>query len=318
MGKYLVKRLLLLIPTMFIVCLTVFAMMRFVPGSAVEVIAWQMRSAGGQINEEAVKAMLGLDKPFFTQFFIWLGNIMRGDLGTSFFQSGSVTSILAKELPITLELSVLTLILSNVISIPLGFYCATHMDTISDNMVRAVSVFMMSVPVFWIATLVLIYPAMWWSYAPPTVYVSLLEDPIQNLRMFIPPAIIGAVTTAGGQLRNVRSLMLEVLGQDYIRTAWAKGNSERRILYRHAFRNTMIPVITMIGGAVGGSMGGSVVLENMFNIPGIGRQIMTALNNRDYPIVQGCVLVLSIVVMVCNLIVDIAYKWVDPRVKIDE
>lgn len=317
MGKYLIKRILLLIPTLFIVCLTVFAMMRIVPGSAVDVIVAQMNSSGGAVDEAAVEAMLGLDKPFLEQFFTWIWNLLHGDMGNSFFQTGTVASILARELPVTLELTILTLILSNLISIPLGVFCATHIDTVSDNVVRIIAVLLMSVPVFWIATLTLVYPAIWFGYAPPTQYVSLFENPAQNLQMFLPPAILGAITTAGGQLRNVRSLILEILGQDYIRTAWAKGNRERRVLYLHAFRNTMIPVITMIGGSIGALMGGSVVLENMFNIPGIGRQLVVALNNRDYLLVQGCVLATAIVTMVINLIVDIAYKWVDPRVQIE-
>lgn len=318
MGKYLIKRILLLIPTLFFVCFVVFAMMRFIPGSAIDVIVSKMQSSGGSsINREAVEQMLGLDKPFLTQFFSWLGNLLKGDWGESFFQSGSVLSILAREIPVTLELGVLTLILSNVIAIPLGMYCATHLDTVSDTAIRAISVALMSVPVFWIATLVLVYPAIWFGYAPPTKYVSFFENPVQNLQMFLVPSILGAMTTAGAQLRNVRSLILEVLGQDYIRTAWAKGDRQRRVLYGHALRNALIPIITMIGGNIGGLMGGSVVLEQMFNIPGMGRQVVMALTNRDYPLVEGCVLMIAIVTMVVNLIVDIAYKWVDPRVKIE-
>lgn len=317
MGKYLLKRILLLIPTLFFVCLIVFAMMRMVPGSAVDVIVQKMSSTGGAVDRGAVETMLGLDKPFFTQFFTWLGQLTRGDLGKSIFQSGTVTSIMGRELPITLELSTLTLVLTNLISIPLGLYCASHMDTIGDNTIRVISVVLMSVPVFWIATLVLVYPAIWWGYAPPTRYVSLFENPLQNLSMFFVPALLGAMTTAGAQIRNIRTLILEVLGQDYIRTAWAKGGRERRVLYGHALRNAMIPIITIIGGSIGQLMGGSVILETMFNLPGIGQQMVVALNNRDYPLVQGCVLLLSVIVMVVNVIVDVAYKWVDPRVRIE-
>jgi len=317
MGKYLVKRLLLLIPTLFLVCLIVFALMRIVPGSAVDVLVAQMSSSGTKVDRAAVEAMLGLDKPFFTQFFTWFGNLLKGDMGTALIQSGSVSSILGRELPITLELAILTLILTNIISIPLGLFCATHADTIGDVAIRVIAVLLMSIPVFWIATLVLVYPAIWFHYAPPTTYVSFAQDPLKNLQMFIIPALLGALTATGGQLRNVRSLILEVLGQDYIRTAWAKGDKERRVIYFHALRNSLIPVITMIGGSIGALMGGSVVLENMFNLPGLGRQLVTSLNNRDYPLVEGCVLITAVIVMVVNLIVDIAYKWVDPRVRIE-
>lgn len=317
MGKYLIKRLLLLIPTLFLVCFIVFALMRMVPGSAVDVLVQQLRSSGSNVDPEYVESLLGLDKPFFQQFFSWIGALLHGDMGDSIFQSGSVWSIIARQLPVTLELGIMTLVLTCLISIPLGLYCAARQDSISDNTIRVIAVLMMSVPVFWIATIILVYPAVWWSYAPPTKYVSFFVNPIQNLKMFLVPALLGAVTTAGAQLRNVRTLTLEVLRQDYIRTCWAKGVKERSILMVHAFRNTMVPVITMIGGSVGGLIGGSVILESMFNIPGIGQQLVDALANRDYPLVQGCTLIMALIVMVVNLIVDIAYKWIDPRVTIE-
>lgn len=317
MGKYVVKRVLLLIPTLFLVCFIVFALMRMVPGSAVDILVQQMKGSGNNVDPQYVEQLLGLDKPFFQQFFTWLSGLFRGDLGDSIFQSGSVWSIIARQLPVTLELGFLTLILTNLISIPLGLYCAARQDAVSDNMIRAISVLMMSIPVFWIATMILVYPAVWWSYAPPTKYVSFFTSPIDNLKMFLVPAILGALTTAGAQLRNVRTLTLEVLRQDYIRTCWAKGLRERTILMAHALRNTMVPVITMIGGSIGGLVGGSVILETMFNIPGIGQQLVNALGNRDYPLVQGCTLIMAAVVMVVNLLVDVAYKWIDPRVTID-
>jgi peptide/nickel transport system permease protein len=211
----------------------------------------------------------------------------------------------------------MTFILTTLISIPLGLVCAANQDKLSDNAIRVIAVILMSLPVFWIATLILVYPAVWWGYAPPIKYVSFFTSPIENLRMFVPPAILGAITTAGAQLRNVRTLTLEVLRQDYIRTAWSKGLKERAVLFGHAFRNTLIPVITMIGGSINGLLGGSVILETMFNVPGIGQQLTSALEVHDYPLVQGCVLIMAIFAMVVTLIVDIAYKWVDPRVKLD-
>ena len=163
----------------------------------------------------------------------------------------------------------------------------------------------------------LVYPAVWWGYSTPIKYVSFFQNPGENLRMFIVPAILGAITTAGSQIRAVRTLTLEVLQQDYIRTAWAKGARERRVLFAHAFRNILIPIITLFGGSVAGLVGGSVVLENMFNIPGIGQQMVLALSNRDYTLVQGTTLVFGLFVMIVNLIVDIAYKWCDPRVELE-
>jgi peptide/nickel transport system permease protein len=317
MGKYIIKRVLLLIPTVLVVCIITFALMRVIPGTAVDQIIAQYSSAGIVKTREEVEVMLGMDKPAIVQFFSWLGGLFKGDMGTSFFQSATVSEIIFTKLPVTLELSVMILILSNLISIPLGLVCAARQDTLLDNVIRVVSVVLMSIPVFWLATLVLVYPAVWWKYAPPSTYYSIFVNPSKNLQMFLIPAILGSVTQAGMQIRLVRTMTLENLRQDYVRTAWAKGANERRALTNHALRNTMIPVITSIGGAVAGLIGGSVVLENMFNIPGIGNTLITALNSRDYPLVQGCVLIFSILVMIVNLLVDIAYKWVDPRVEIE-
>lgn len=317
MAKYTVKRCLLLIPTLLLVCIIVFALLRVVPTSAVDYMVYQLRTAGVEVTPEQVEVMLGMDKPAVIQFFDWFFGIFRGDLGESLFQAESVWSIIKRCMPVTLELGILTLIFSNLISIPLGVWCAARQDSISDYIIRIISVLLLSLPVFWIATMVLVYPAQWWGYAPPMTYVSFFENPAENLRMFLVPSLVGAFTQAGMQLRTVRTMTLETMRQDYIRTCWAKGAGEKRILFTHALRNAMIPIITMIGGAVAGLIGGSVILETMFNMPGIGAQVVAALEKRDYPLVQGCVLVFSIFVMVVNLLVDLAYKWIDPRVELD-
>ena len=317
MAKYAVKRVLLLIPTLLLVCIIVFALLRAVPGSAVDYMIYQFQTAGITVDEAQVEHMLGMDKPAVVQFFDWFTGIFRGDLGDSLFQTESVWSIISRQLPVTLELGILTLIFSNLISIPLGIYCAARQDTISDYVIRIISVLLLSLPVFWLATMVLVYPATWWGYAPPMTYVSFFTNPIENLKMFLIPALLGALTQAGMQLRTVRTMTLETMRQDYIRTCWAKGVGENRILFIHALRNSMIPIITMIGGSVAGLVGGSVILESMFNIPGIGAQVVSALDSRDYPLVQGCVLVFSIFVMIVNLLVDLAYKWIDPRVELE-
>ena len=293
MAKYTIKRILLLIPTLFIVCVIVFALLRMVPGSALDQIVYKYSTAGIEIDKEAVAAQLGMDKPAVVQFFSWMGDLLRGDMGESLFQAESVGAIIQRQLPVSLELGVLTLILTNLISIPLGLFCAARQDSISDQAIRTVSVILMSLPVFWIGTLVLIYPAKWFGYAPATMYVPFFKAPLQNLSMFIIPSLLGAMTQAGAQIRMVRTMTLEVMRQDYIRTAWAKGVKEKRVLFRHAFRNALIPIITIIGASVAGLIGGSVILESMFNLPGIGQQLVTALSNRDYPLVQGCCLPVS-------------------------
>ena len=318
MGKYIVKRILLLIPTIFIVCAIVFLLMRMVPGDAVDIIVNRMTQSGMVVDEAAVRARLGLDVPAFQQFFNWLWDVVRLDLGDSFFLNDSVSNIIGRQLPISLELGVITLILSNLISIPLGLFCAARQNSGGDVLVRVLSLVLMSVPVFWLATLVLVYPAILWGYSPPTQYVSLLENPFQNLQMFFMPALLNAMTQAGMQLRTVRTVTLDVMRTDYVRTAWAKGTPERRVMFRHAFRNGLIPVVTIIGNSVAGLIGGSVILENIFGIPGIGNQVISAIGNRDYPLVQGCVLVFALFTMVVNLLVDISYKWIDPRVSLDK
>lgn len=319
LGKYIVKRVLLLIPTALLVCLIVFLLMRLLPGDAVDALQYQLQAQGNyDITREEVEAMLGMDKPAMTQFFIWLGGALRGDLGKCLFQSESVTAAIGRQIGPSLELGILTLILTNLISIPLGLFCASRQDSISDYSVRVMSLVLMSVPVFWLAIIVLVYPAIWWGYAPPSQYISFFEDPWQNLQMFLLPSLLGALTQAGMQLRIVRTVILDVMRTDYIRTAWAKGDKERTVLYRHAFRNGLIPVITVIGSSVAGLIGGSVILENIFNIPGIGQQVIKAIGARDYPLVQGCVLVFALFTMVINLLVDISYKWIDPRVTLDK
>lgn len=317
MGKYITKRVLLLIPSVLIVCIIVFILMRMIPGDAVDIIVTRMTQAGQMVDEAAIRARLGLDVPPVEQFFRWLGQIFRGDLGQSFNQNRSVGEIIMTQLPISLELGVITLILSNLISIPVGLYCAARQDSVSDYIIRIVSVILMAIPMFWLAALVLFYPSQWWGYAPPVEYVSIWRDPLQNLQMFLVPAILGALAQAGMQLRIVRTTVLDTMRQDYIRTAYAKGVKRRRVFFVHAFRNAMIPVITVIGGSIGALVGGNVILESIFNIPGIGSTLVTALNQRDFPVVQGCVLIMSLVVMVVNLVIDVTYKWIDPRVTFD-
>ena len=317
MSKYIVKRLLLLIPTILLVLIIVFTLLNIIPGSAVDTIYYRLVSTGSKIERAEVEVMLGLDKSPVLRFFDWIWDALHGDFGTSLFQHESVVALLSRELPASLELGLLTLIVSNLISIPLGLLCAAKQDSVLDYVIRAIAIIMMAVPMFWLATLVLIYPAKWWHYAPTVTYYRFFDNPIENLKMFIIPSILGGLAQSGMQLRTVRTVVLDVLRQDYIRTARAKGLPERRIMYRHAFRNSMIPVLTTIGAGVAGIIGGSVILENIFNIPGVGSELITALTYHDYPVIMGCVLIFSLFAMLVTLIIDIAYKWADPRVNLD-
>ena len=317
MGKYVVKRVLLLIPTMLLVCVIVFALMRMIPGDAVDMVVYNYSQNGQVISRAEAEARLGLDKPAVLQFFSWMGQLLRGDLGDCLFRGDSVWDVIRIQLPISLELALLTFLFSLVIAIPLGLYCAAHPDTVADTVIRTLAVVLASMPVFWIGTMVLVYPAVWWGFSIPLTYVSITENFAQNMRMFLVPSLVAAVTSAGHNIRAVRTMTLEVMRQDYVRTGWAKGARESRVMFFHAFRNALIPIVTLFGGSIAGLVGGSVVIENMFNIPGIGQQVVTALNNRDYPLAQGCTVVFAVFVMLVNLVVDIAYKWCDPRVTLE-
>ena len=317
MGKYILKRVLLLIPTVLVVCVLTFAMMRMLPGSALDLMVKRLMAAGQVVDVESLRVRLGLDKPAITQFFVWIGGVLRGDLGNSLFQYESVSSIISRQLPVTIQLGVMELFWTILFSVPLGVWCAARQDGFADYSFRVVAIVCMAVPTFLVASIVLVYPAVWWGYAPNIQYVSIFKDFTANMRMFLVPSLIGALAQTGMQLRMVRTCCLETMRTDFVRTAWAKGCGEKRVLLRHVFRNSMIPVITVIGGSVAAIFGGNVILENLFNIPGIGQQLVTALNQRDYTVIQGCVLVMSVLVMLVNLIVDICYKWLDPRVEID-
>lgn len=317
MGKYITKRILLLIPTVLVVCILTFSMMRMLPGSALDYMVKRLSAAGQLVDVESLRVRLGLDKPAITQFFTWILGVLRGDLGESLFQYESVGSIISRELPVTIQLGVMELFWTILFSIPLGVWCAARQDGISDYSFRVFAIIFMAVPTFLVAAIVLVYPAAWWGYAPNIQYVSVFKDFGANMRMFLVPSLIGALSQIGMQLRMVRTCCLETMRTDFVRTAWAKGCNEKRVLIRHVFRNSMIPVITVIGGSVAAIFGGNVILENLFNIPGIGQQLVTALDQRDYTVIQGCVLVMAILVMLVNLIVDVCYKWLDPRVEID-
>ncbi len=317
MGKYVLKRLLLLIPTTLLVCVIVFTLMRLVPGDAVEMVVYKYQQSGLVITYEEAQAKLGLDQPAVAQFFSWIWGILHGDLGDCLFRTESVWEVISTQVPISFELGLLTLLITICISVPLGLLCAAHPDSPIDLIIRTISVILSSLPVFWVGTMVLVYPSVWWGFSIPLKYVSIFQDFGQNMRMFLVPALVAAVLHSGNNIRAVRTMTLEVMRQDYVRTAWAKGAKETRVMYMHAFRNALIPIVTLFGGSVAGILGGNVVIENMFNIPGIGQQLVTALTNRDYPLAQGCTVVFAVFVMLVNLVVDLAYRWCDPRVTLE-
>lgn len=317
MGNYILKRGLLIIPTLFLVSVIVFLLQRFIPGSAVDILEAQY-IAMGQVNVDraAIMHQLGLDVPMLQQYVNWMGAILtRGDFGTSLLQGKPVLDLIASRVPATLELGVMSVVFANLFGIPVGVYTAARQGRLADNLFRPLSVLLISIPSFWLATMVMIYPVRWWGWAPSMELISFGQDPWGNFVQFAIPALINGAVMAGVTMRMGRTQMLDVLRQDYVRTAWSKGLDERTVIVRHGVKNAFIPVITVIGGQVANVIGGTVIMENIFNIPGMGQLALTALNGRDYPVVSAIVLLVSLVVLVCNLIVDISYSWLDPRVR---
>jgi peptide/nickel transport system permease protein len=262
-----------------------------------------------------IEQALGLNRPFFTQYGIWLKNIvLHGSLGNSLWDKLPVTGKILARLPITLELAVLSLIISLIIALPIGIYSALRQDTISDYFARSFAILCVAVPSFWLATLLVVFPSIWWGWSPPLALIPFSQNPIGNLGMFILPSIVLGMGMAGMTMRMTRTMMLEVLRQDYIRTAWAKGLSERVVITRHVLKNALIPVITIIGMGVPGLIGGTVIVEDIFSLPGLGRLIIEATETRDYTLITGVILFYGAILVVINLMVDLTYGFLDPRI----
>ena len=308
-----------MVPTLFILSILVFLSVRFIPGDAIDQIEATMDYLGPSIamNREAIEHALGLDVPVHVQYGSWIGDILlHGTLGESLFRTDlTIEEKILARLPVTLELGVMAIVIGLVISLPVGVYSAIRQDTAADYVGRSIAILGMATPNFWLAIMVMIYPAIWWGWSPPMKYIPFSEDPLGNLGMLFIPSLILGTAGAAGTMRLTRTMMLEVLRQDYIRTAWAKGLKERAVITRHALKNASIPVVTVIGMELPMLVGGSVIMENVFNLPGLGRLFVDALSNRDYPLVQGVNLFFATVVMGSILLIDMIYPYLDPRVR---
>ena len=306
----------LIIPTLLLLTILVFLSVRFIPGDVIDVMVSRMETAGGGIDREALERRLGLDVPVWVQYGRWLGGVfLHGSLGESLMGRGAVEERIVGRLPVTLELGVLAILIGLVIALPAGVYSAIRQDTAADYVGRSVAIIGLATPNFWLALMVIIYPAIWWGWAPPLELVSFTEDPLGNLAVFIIPSLILGTASAAATMRMARTMMLEVLRQDYIRTAWSKGLKERAVVIRHALKNALIPVVSLIGLQLPILVGGAVIMENIFNLPGLGRLMLLALNERDYPMVSGINLFFATAVVVFNLITDLIYAFLDPRVR---
>ena len=319
MQQYLARRLVFGVLTAILVSLLVFALMRIAPGDVAQSIAAEQ--AGGEegtVSEEQleqIREALGLNRPLYIQYLDWMGGFVIGDWGNSLFTKRPVFTEFKKKLIVTVELVIISQIIAIAIGLPAGILMALKQDTVIDYVVRIGSLAGLSIPSFWSAVLFLVIGAYFFRWNPPLGYIELVEDPMGNLSQFIWPSIMLGYISAATKARMMRSTMLEVLRQDYIRTAHAKGLRQFIVTSRHALKNAMIPVITVIGITTALSLGGSVVMERVFVLPGIGNYIVDGMLQRDYPVVQSMVLVFAAAVIVVNLLVDLSYGWLDPRVR---
>jgi peptide/nickel transport system permease protein len=308
-----------MIPTMLMVTIVVFLTIRLIPGSAVEMMAIEMgsrESTGGQMDIAAVERMLGMDVPWHEQYLTWMqGMFTRLDFGDSLWLKRPVLPEILARLPVTFELGLLSFLISQVIAIPIGLYSAMRQDTMGDFLGRTFAIVNLATPAFWLATMIMVFPSIWWGWSPPMQYIPFAEDPMTNLEQFLIPAILMGTAMSATTMRMLRTTMLEVLRQDYVRTAWSKGLRERVIVIRHAMRNAMIPVITMISGQIPIMIGGAVIMEQIFALPGMGRLFLDSINRRDYPFVSAINTLLAGFGMVLILLTDLSYAFLDPRVR---
>ena len=313
MQRYIARRVLLAVPTILFVMFATFAMVRFVPGDLVELILAENPYATEQ-DKIDLRERLGLDQPIPTQFAKYSVNLLKGDMGYSHWTNRPVTQELRDRLPITLEFGLFAVLLGLLVAVPVGIISAIRQDTIADYVARSFAILSISVPYFFTATLLVIFPVIWFGWAPPLTYVGWSEGPAGHIYYMFFPAFILGVNLSGSVMRMTRTMVLEVMRQDYIRTAYAKGLTERTVLVRHAMKNALIPVITIIGLQIGGAIGGTLIIETIFNMPGVGRYFISSILARDYPSIQGVTLVLAVVVVFVNLAVDLIYATLDPRI----
>ena len=314
MHKYVIRRLLLAVPVLILASLIVFGLMRVMPGDALTAL---MAESGNVSEREMAKLRkdLGLDKPYYQQYLIWVWQMVSLNPGYSIFTNEPIAVALKKSIPVTVELATLAMILGLVIAIPIGVLSATRQDKASDYVGRVAAVFGLSLPDFWLGTLVITFAAIWFHWIPPLGYASLWDQPLKNLQQFLLPAAVLGFRLTAATMRMTRSTVLEVLREDYVRTAWAKGLGGRIVVYKHALKNALIPVVTIVGGQLGTLLAGAVIVETIFALPGMGRLTVEAILFRDYPVVQTNVMLVAAVLVTLNLIVDMTYAWLDPRIR---
>ena len=316
MRNYIFRRLLLLPLTVLLLSIFVFGLIRLVPGSVIDArLSAGFPGTADADDRAKLEAHFGLDKPVHEQYVSWIGQIFTGDFGASWLTKEEILDNFGRRMPVTVELLLLTLIIYIPLGIGTGVWSAIRQNRADDYGIRLVTILFLAIPNFWLATLVIVVPLVLWGYAPPVPYVQLWEDPGTNLLQMIVPAAIAALAGAAVLGRVARSEMLEVLRQDYVRTAYAKGLNEHVVVLRHSLRNAMIPLITLIGLVFANGVAGAVIVEQIFAIPGMGRYLVQALLTNDLPVVQVWMLIFGASFILINLLVDLSYGLFDPRIR---
>jgi peptide/nickel transport system permease protein len=311
MAQYVLRRVMLMVPTLLIVSMIVFSLIRLIPGDIAEIMVENRKYAS---DVDDLRRKLGLDQPVYVQYAKWLGGLVTGDWGTSLWTGRTIGEELRHRIPLTLQFGIMTMVVSLIVSIPIGVISAVRQDSSVDYVTRSAAILGLSFPPFWVATVLLVFGSIWFQWAPRQ-WVPFTKDPLGSIYALAVPALILGIDRAAALMRMTRAMMLEVLRQDYVRTAWAKGLRERVIVVRHALRNAMIPVVTILGLQVPAILGGSVVMETIFNLPGTGKFMLDAIQARDYPMVQIMNMVFAAFVLTTNLVVDLAYGYIDPRIR---
>ena len=312
MSRYVLRRLVVAIPSLLIASFMVFTLPRLIPGDVVQLML-EEKAYGRDLED--LRAKLGLNRALLVQYVEWLGKVGRGDLGESLWTRRPVVEELARRVPVSLELGLLALAFSVAIALPIGILAAIRQDTVTDYTARSAAILGLSVPGYWVATLVIIFPAIWWGWTPIAQFTDLRADPWRHVGQFVIPAAILGTASAAALMRMTRAMLLEVLRQDYIRTAWSKGLRERAVVLKHSLKNAVLPVVTILGLQLAQIFGGTVIFETIFGLPGMGRFLFDAITQRDYPVIQGVNLLIVTIVVGMNLLVDVVYAVLDPRIR---
>ena len=313
MLRYALTRLLLVVPTLVLVSFFVFGIVRAIPGDVVDMMLEQF-----QYGRDAaeLRARLGLDRPVAEQYLSWIGRVVRGDFGQSLWTKRPAAQDLAARFPVTLTLSLLSIAISLLVAVPVGILGAVRQDSVADYIARSAAIGALSIPSFWLGTLIVVVPSIYLNWAPSIgSFTPLGREPLGYLAQFLLPALCLGITQSGVIMRMTRAMMLEVLRQEYVRTAWAKGLAARAVILRHGLRNAMIPIVTIIGGQMPFYFGGSIVMEHIFGLPGLGSFVLEAISRRDYPVIQAVNLFVALLVVLSNLLVDLSYGLLDPRIR---